>query len=178
MQNRSPIRKAKSSVVIDSKSAAPWIKAVGSFIMNFGVIELATYLWLDELVPTDDDFRRSVKLPFTERVDVIVGLVNQEPLPKKDRRKIVGPWKRTKRLSQKRNTISHNPVILGWKGEEDGPPDFMGIPKMHDLGRKFTLSKITIEELNRLVDDCKDVAEELTDRYHLLQSKKATPGDS
>ncbi len=45
-------------------------------------------------------------------------------------------WLEVRRLSEIRNMIAHSPIVIGWRGQAEGPPDVVGIPKLKYLKLK------------------------------------------
>lgn len=113
---------------VDAPLSTAWIERVGKLILNFGVLELETYLWLVQLSEAPDRIPEFTSKPFALRAQEISAFV--------DTRAFSGEWKISARSAwcealehaQLRNRIAHSPLAFGWSGPaEEGEPDFIGV---------------------------------------------------
>ena len=150
----------------------PWLAPLGKLVLNFSAIELQSYFWLGDLVPSDELVQKYVNARFKVRVDTILSLLPQQSMDEATKLDGVRLWGSTLELAKRRNSILHNPLIYGWSGtDESGPPDYMSIADISHLGAKIpsTPPTITIPGINDLVNETSAVAGalfELRSRWH------------
>jgi hypothetical protein len=143
--------------------------------MNFGSLELMSYLWIDLLAEDDLLFEESLDYPYCRRVQLILKALDRTPTVQDLSDRASAAWKRTLTLADVRNAVVHNPAVIGWHGTEDGEPDYMGLPVTKRLRRSLpvtaTVPLIGLEGLDRAVDDCFQVAVELQDLYAQIRPR-------
>ncbi len=113
---------------IDVPFSAAWIARVGKLILNFGVLELETNLWLVQLSEAPEKLPEFSKLPFAQRVEKIMEFVESRAYSENWKAAAQKCWKETLDQATFRNRIAHSPLTFGWnKKAEVGEPDFIGI---------------------------------------------------
>lgn len=120
---------------------------------------------------TREDFNRNLDLLLGQRVDRLLELVDNSS-------KLVGPtkdelkslWTEAKGLAVWRNRITHNLVLPTWKSGSDSecaPPDLLGVPDMKQLKVSNVTDSISIEGINKLIDESANLGQ----RIHAVTSK-------
>lgn len=141
----------------------PWLRAIGSCMLNFGAIELMSYKYLDYLEETEIDFLQNINKLLSPRISRIEDLVQQKEI--KNRDEVIDLWGKVRELAKWRNRIAHNPVLPTWKpGSDSGnsPPDLLGIPDMKQINKKSRITdSISLRRLNKLNDAIAEIAEKL-----------------
>ncbi|MDO8706772.1 MAG: hypothetical protein Q7J84_17720 [Sulfuricaulis sp.] len=113
---------------IDAPFSAAWIARVGKLILNFGVLELETYLWLVQLSEAPKKIPEFSKLPFAQRVEKIMEFVKSRAYSENWKAEAQKCWNEALDQAKFRNRIAHSPLTFGWNQEaEEGEPDFIGI---------------------------------------------------
>ncbi len=113
---------------IDAPYSTAWIARVGKLILNFGVLELETYLWLVQLSEAPEKLPEFSKLRFAQRVEKLMGLAKDRAYSPNWEAEAQKCWNETLDQAKFRNRIAHSPLTFGWNKEaEEGEPDFIGI---------------------------------------------------
>lgn len=113
---------------IDPPFSAAWIARVGKLILNFGVLEFETYLWLVELSEAPERIPKFRELWFAERVEQIMEFVKRRAYSENWKVEAQKCWNEALDQAKFRNRIAHSPLTFGWNTEaEVGEPDFIGI---------------------------------------------------
>lgn len=150
-------------VVKNPNYLEPWLRPIGSYMLNFGAIELISYKYLDFLECTEEDFLKNTKKLLSERISRIENLVKEKDFPHKD--EITDLWGEARELSKWRNRIAHNPVLPTWKpgsDSENSPPDLLGISDMKQVNKESKVTdSISLEGLNKLNIETIKLAEKL-----------------
>lgn len=163
---------AYSGYQLNSNYAEPWIKGIGSFMINFGGIEWTTFLWLDVLAEDSLLKEIAVETPLSRRIEVIRRLLEKRELPKNLMNDSKAAWGSAEKLAKLRNEIAHNPIMFGWhSSEEKGPPDFIGSLNFRKINsdRPKVIPHLDLTTLKKGVDDSARITQKLHD---LLQSIK------
>ena len=118
---------AYSGFALNSKHTDPWIHAIGKFMINFGSIELLSFIWVDRLSKDLILHDIALDMQLSKRIDLIRKLVERSSLSKNLNKQVREVWAEAESLAKLRNDIAHSPIVFGWHGpEEDRPPDFIG----------------------------------------------------
>ncbi|MDZ4853304.1 MAG: hypothetical protein SGJ26_00320 [Nitrospirota bacterium] len=113
---------------IDPPLSTAWIARVGKLILNFGVLELETYLWLVQLSEDTEKLPEFSKLRFAQRVEKLMELAKKRAYSEIWEAEAQKFWNEALDLAKFRNRIAHSPLTFGWNKEaEEGEPDFIGI---------------------------------------------------
>lgn len=88
-----------------------WRRMVGTAILSFGDIEFIT-LKCPAHIPSDTIVKVSSRLPFSRRVDLIVQILEGRSSQPPSVMTLIATLKRAKALSEYRNMIAHNPLLL------------------------------------------------------------------
>jgi hypothetical protein len=116
----------------DSTFAEPWAQSIGKFILNFGLLEFESHMWLLQL---SDEPQLFPDEWFTQRVARINKLVNRRAFDAAWKDSAERSWERAKTLANTRNQLAHNPLFFGWTDPaEEGTPDLIGILDARSLG--------------------------------------------
>ena len=103
---------------------------IGRYMLNFATIELISYQYLNTLESTREDFNKNLDKLLSGRIQRVRDLVRESStIPQALKDQIDSLWSDVSDLSQWRNRIAHNPVLLAWKVNDPAkdPPDVIGI---------------------------------------------------
>jgi len=145
---------------VGSGNMKPWETVVGELIMTFGVLEFLSHLYVQHLARDSAMTWLAIDMPFSKRLDLIIGLVDREDLPKSAKERMRNSWRKVKQHNAIRNTIAHNPLMWGRSSKQGGPPNFIAVPNVKKASRKE--SKIMVrKELSIDMKTLKTVVKEL-----------------
>ncbi|WP_306553426.1 hypothetical protein [Acidovorax sp.] len=156
---------ANMGVVLNAPYLGAWPTKIGSFILNFGGIELITYQQLMLLESSREDFVKNVDRLFGKRIDRLVELLAAAPkLQETERTAAIEQWERARELAVWRNRIAHNPALPTWKPGSNAdvdPPDVLGVPDFKQFKDGTTSDSIPIELMGMLIDESAAIAQKL-----------------
>ena len=115
---------------INPKSAHSFVDGIGKYMINFGTIEILTYLYIEILSHDEVVYDLSMNMTLSRRLDLINKLAEKRYPGSEITVDIKQITEKAKHLSTFRNNIAHNPLMLGQTN--DGSNDtvaFIGIPK-------------------------------------------------
>jgi hypothetical protein len=113
---------------INAPYSTPWIERVGKLILNFGVLELETHLWLVQLSEDPERIPEFASKPFADRVKKIITFVEKRAYSDLWKVEVLKAWEKAREHAKFRNRIAHSPLTFGWTGGvEKGEPDFIGV---------------------------------------------------
>ncbi|MEW7972759.1 MAG: hypothetical protein AB2821_04660 [Candidatus Thiodiazotropha endolucinida] len=139
------------------KHAEEWEAFVGKAILRFGDIELISVKCLSVL-PEDQISESASRLEFGRRTDLIIELLEARESLSDHLGILLKGLKRAKQLSQIRNLIAHNPVMLDIYTTEDESR----IITRHTITSARTGKKsIDLEELKEFASEVEHLASEL-----------------
>ena len=135
-------------------------------MVNFGGVELTTFLWIDRL--SDDLVLKelTLEMPLARRIAVIRRLLESRELAKKLLSEARNAWGKVEKLAQLRNDVAHYTIVFGWHGaEEKRPPDFIGSLKFRKVrtGLDKATPLLEFQALNRGIDEAAAIAQKLHD---------------
>lgn len=159
--------------VVDSLHSKPWLEPLGKLVLNFGAIELQTYLWLGDLSSDGNLPYQAIEWSFKHRVEKISALVAETIKSHTLKSQCMTAWDQALEIAKIRNAIVHNPIVFGWSsGSEVGPPDIIGVPDVGHLGAKPRVSQpvASLAEINARVNETAKLASQLFE----LRAKYAT----
>lgn len=96
-----------------------WHGLIGRAIVACCEIELITYKYLTYL-PSENIFEVVADLSFTKRVNLICKLVEDKPLSEELRNNFLHLLNKSKKMSEIRNIIVHNPLQVSFYENENG----------------------------------------------------------
>ena len=146
---------------INSPFTDAWLPRVGKLILNFGVLECETYLWLLMLSESPVKIPDFVEWKFAKRVARIMKFVREGPCSENWKVEAQRCWNEAVEQATFRNRIAHNPLAFGWNTKaEVGEPDFIGIVnlKRRDSSQKALASKA---EMDGVIDSIVSLATRL-----------------
>jgi len=84
---------------LNPKHTRPWVTAIGEFMVNFGGVELTTFLWIDRL--SDDLVLKelTLEMPLARRIAVIRRLLESRELAKKLLNEARSAWGKVEKLA-------------------------------------------------------------------------------
>lgn len=151
----------RSLHLINHPATKGFATCVGKFLLNCGALEFATLAWFDLLsnsLPDRDNHRSQL---FRPRIRAVKELVNALAIPDPLRVACLKSWENCDRIAGDRNLFAHNPLLVGWPGEDTGgPPSVLQVLDLRTLG-KGTLRVLTGPQLEGLVNEASTLAREL-----------------
>ena len=151
-------------IAVNPKFLGIWPEKVGRYMLNFATIELISYQYLDKLEVTREDFNRNLDKFLSQRIERIQHLVKvSSAIPQALKDEIESLWSAVSDLSEWRNRIAHNALVAAWKQSNPAtdPPDLIGIPDVKQLKKGNLTDSISMDRLNKLMDDTAAVAHSL-----------------
>jgi len=130
--------------VRNSRLTDPWACAIGKFVLNFGLLELESHLWLLHMPNNPLAFP---DLWFSKRISEIQGLVDQRAFTEEWKVSATESWQKALHLAEFRNQVCHSPLMFGWASPvEQGEPDWIGAVDVRLLGqgRKRAESQLSL----------------------------------
>lgn len=164
---------------INHDSGGPWAFGIGKLLINFGALEMLSYVWIERLGRNQILYELAIEMDFSHRIQVIQTLIAASSLSKDLKERIRTTWDKVSRVSATRNAFAHNPLVLGWRNRPaEGSPDYVGIPvlrKSSGKGRKIVPIVEDISKLDAIVDEVVMLAQKLD---HLLREVQMAEKDS
>lgn len=157
---------------INHPSALVWAESIGKLILNFGALELLTYLWIAYLTDKNDIvLDLSSEMPLNRRIQLILELLRRINLEETKHNKISLAWKRAQPLLELRNAVAHNPIVFGWAEQPSNvEPDFIGIPNLKkrslDVAVDRVKLKASIDAVAKLAQELRVYLDELSREKH------------
>ena len=116
----------------NSGFAEPWAQPIGKFILNFGLLEFESHMWLLQM---SDEPQLFPDMWFIQRVTQIRKLVDQHAFDEVWKASARLLWENAQALAETRNQLAHNPLMFSWTDPaEEGPPDLIGILNAKSFG--------------------------------------------
>jgi hypothetical protein len=95
---------------VGAQHMTPWETPVGKLMLNFGGLELLSHLYVQHLARDPAMTWLATDMPFSKRLDLIIGLVDREDLPKSAKERMRNSWKKVKQHN--RGTAGVKPKLL------------------------------------------------------------------
>ena len=146
---------------VDAPFSTAWVARVGKLILNFGVLELETYLWLVQLSEAPDRITEFSRSQFADRVKEIKTFIESRAYSDNWKNEALKGWDEALDQAKFRNRIAHSPLTFGWNNQaEEGEPDFIGIIdlKRRDANQNPLASK---GEMDRVINSIVSLATQL-----------------
>ena len=89
-----------------------WARLIGSLLINFGAVEMQTYLWIEALTDDEQQVVEAAKKKFSDRRSIVVRLIKEKNYSPEIESEMLTAWGHSEVLSKFRNDLAHNPVIL------------------------------------------------------------------
>jgi len=142
---------------INSPHTEPWLAPIGRLVVNFGALELHSYLWLALL----SDENQSEETPidwglgqfFKQRVDRILLLLPQKLSDIQLVSDATDGWNEALSIAQFRNAVLHSPLVFAYSSpDENGCPDVIGLPDVRQLRKPSPIRPIAkLADINSAV---------------------------
>ncbi len=135
---------------IDAPFSTAWVERVGKLILNFGALELETYLWLVQLSEAPERIPEFATRRFSMRVNEIKAFVERRAYSEDWKREALVGWDQALEHAKLRNRIAHSPLTFGWtKGVEEGEPDFIGVIDLQrrDINKEALVTKSEMDQV-------------------------------
>lgn len=138
---------------IGSPHTEPWLVPIGKLAVNFGALELQTYFWID-LLFNGTQVDRALDERFKVRVDRILKLLPQKIAEPELVSDVAEAWGEALEIAKFRNSLLHSALVFAYStSDENRPPDFIGMPDVHQLRMNEPIRPIaTLAEINSTVD--------------------------
>jgi hypothetical protein len=140
-----------------------WARAIGKVVLNFGLLELESHLWLLHM---PDEPLVFPELWFAERVSRIQVLIHQHSFGEIWRASASKSWEKAQELAKFRNRVVHSPLMFGrTNSKEEGEPDWVGVVDVRLLGqgRKQAESQHSLADIVQSTDAIASLVEELSE---------------
>lgn len=121
------------------ENLGPWPDIVGRLILNFGTIEMLTNLLILQFSSDALLAEEVLSLNLSRRVPILRSLIKRAELEDTSKQRVLSAIDFVAGAIELRNTVAHNALLIGWtQPEHSGPPDFMGLPKIHSKSSRRT----------------------------------------
>lgn len=147
-----------------------WESAIGKCFLSFGNVEYLLYNF-HQFISKDDAPRFISSLSLSKRTELLSELLNQHNFRELDFSLIKIDLDDTKKLSETRNLIAHNPLMFEFYESEPGAIKIVQtIVSIKNRGHKITLSELDefSEKAQSLVDRLYKSTRETMDLIRLL----------
>ena len=131
-----------------------WAVQVGRVFIAFGSIEYTTIQCVDNITK-DNILETAKKFSLSRRIDLIIEILSI--YNHKDITKFKGLLKKVKLLSEQRNLIAHNPLVLDIYQNDKN--ELLIKEKIHSL--RNPNKHIRLDELKKLAEDSENLSGEL-----------------
>lgn len=168
------MRTPATGFLVHQAEGQPFVEPVGKLMINFGGIELYSYIWIIELSRDEVLLDLAVDLSFGRRVELILHLIERERMPKGWKANSTDLWNAAKKLAEVRNTIAHSPIVFSWRNPPyDRPPDVVGIPNLRYLKRKHrrVLPVTPLPDVFKSIDEVATVGLRLQQHLEQLRTR-------
>jgi hypothetical protein len=123
-----------------------WPELIGSFVINFGAVEMIIFQWIDKH-STDQIVRdMAIDLPLNKRLKLVCDLIQRSNLPPESKQKALSLWGEVARISETRNVIAHSPFIT-----HQNQHGFIDLKKMKGVknGSPIAIAPLTFADVTR-----------------------------
>lgn len=156
--------------VSDYKGSQEWAENIGKLLLNFGALEIQTFLWLESLSADENEVINTSNKQFSWRLCKVRKLIKNRKFESSIESEMLKVWECSEKLAVFRNKIAHNPLVFSYsKQEPDGSPKNIGILSIRKSKNDKTPSNIlnlwSLEELKRAVDAVSENVSNLTELY-------------
>jgi len=165
-------RLAKSfrGYVSNDKDSKEWAGNIGKLLLNFGALEMQSYLWLEALSAEENEVINASKKQFSWRLQRARKLIKKRKFESSVEMEMLKVWECSEKLASFRNQIAHNPLVFSYsKREPDGAPDNIGILSIRKSKNDKTPFNIvnlwSLEKLKLAVDAVSENVCNLTELY-------------
>lgn len=124
-----------------------WAPAIGKLILDFGLLEFESYLWLLQM---SDEPQVFPELRFGKRISRIEALIERRTFDQRWMAAASESWKKARDLAELRNSLAHSPLMFGWESAaEEGDPDWIGVVdvRLLKLGKEEAESRYSLSRI-------------------------------
>jgi hypothetical protein len=144
----------------NSKILEEWATLIGQFFVSFAKIEHTTCISI-QYFSEDNISNTANRLAFKTRVELLIELITDKKYIDDDKtKKYTDLLEKALKLSEKRNIIAHNPILLDLYTHEETE---------QLIQREVIISKrnkrIFLDNLKEMVDEAEKLSKELSDAY-------------
>jgi hypothetical protein len=105
--------------LISTSAANPLAFAIGQFLVNCGMLEFETYVWILGFGASDPANKEKCKRElFNDRKQRLLRIVEQLPVLDEAKAAVRQVWDETAKIMEFRNVIAHNPVVVQYNGPD------------------------------------------------------------
>jgi hypothetical protein len=148
--------------------ADDWPELIGKLILNFAAIELATIRWIIHLTKDGSQIAALAKVRFRDRMSRVTAVLAAPGLDPTFVAAATETWREAQDLADTRNRVAHNPIVFGWYGPVQGPPDFLGLPDFKAPIQADQASEVLIDRVGLIAaaDQAAQIAMRLDTQLH------------
>lgn len=145
-----------------SKTIENWVNLIGKFFVSFAKIEHTTCISIQHF--SEDNITKTANnLPFKTRVELLIELIKgKNYIDTEKAEKHIELLKISLKLSEKRNIIAHNPILLDLYTQEE-------TEELQEreviVSKRSKKKRIYLENLEKMVDEVEKLSKELVDGY-------------
>lgn len=124
-----------------------WAPAVGKLVLNFGLLEFETHLWLLQMQARPEI---CPSLGFAQRVTKITDLVSHKAHSDEWMAAASEAWAKVATLALLRNGLAHSPLMFAWSdSSEQGDPGWIAVVDVRKLaaGREEAEAQISLRQI-------------------------------
>src|SRR5262245_54956407 len=121
--------------LISTSAADPMALAIGQFMVNCGMLEFESYVWIHGFGASDTANKNAAKNEmFNARRNRVLFIMNGLPIPPEVKKSVAEVWTEAAELMKFRNVIAHNPVMVQYNGPEGKPEWFIRVINAKSIG--------------------------------------------
>lgn len=138
-----------------------WRNLIGLFFVSFAKIEHTTCISI-KAFSEENISNTANSLPFTLRVELLMEIIVKKKYIESEKlNKLLNLLKQSLKLSEKRNIIAHNPILLDIYTDESEQLKEREVI----VSKRNCKKRIHLEDLKKMVDEANKLSEELHDSY-------------
>lgn len=146
-------------MITDDKNL--WPEIVGSFLINFGAIEMVLLQWIEKF---SDNFIRdiAIDLPLNKRLILLHHLLERSELLEERKKRAFALWEEVANISKTRNIIAHSPFVT-----HQNQNGFIDIKKLKGVkkGELVLVAPLTFAEIANAGSQTSKILQELIESF-------------
>jgi len=154
-----------------------WDRTIGGFILNCGAVEFAL-IRLAEVIsqdPAQRDLALTKKL--SGRISLVRGLAQRSNLSVSVRQELEGTLDKAAVLAQTRNTVAHNPFVIGVDTKGVPVKGIMDVRKVKGCG-PFEVGLLGLQDILSGAHRARDLAQSLQQTISRIDQERDGPSKS
>jgi hypothetical protein len=178
MKRTGTLNASRVRTAIDSPHTESWLAPIGKLVVNFGALELESYLWIG-LLSDGTQIDWALCKRFKSRVDrIILQLLPEKVTEAEVASDSTRQWDEAIKIAKFRNLVLHSPLVFAHSmPDESGPPDVIGMPDLRKLGQANPIQPLAkLSDINSAVNRivaCATRLDQLRGRVRTLLSREA-----